>query len=429
MKLKNLAIGLLSLILLVVLAWLGTSIYFGRSTSQRIESVISKAMDKHAPVRVVDHKHEQSLFSSKGQFELRFNNIPVDADSGKQVFAVLVSYQVNNLLLPDSAMRFEWGAKPTGEAGKAIDQLFSKELNLSGKGKLGYGGKALTSLKMPELVMNQGTDKLVITPSSGFASWKDKSLNFDWKTDRISMVTDGASYEIEGIKFATDIQDRQRGIGSAEFSVDKASSKEVTFAGYKFKSVITDRNDRMDFTINQKLDSVSAANEKISNVVIDFTMTDLDGKSVEQLTEIIDSASDRAQNWTDDDKQGAIKATRSIIDKGFKMSMPKIYAEYGKGNIDGSVQLEVLKSDGNGSSFDVAKSVRASGQILGNGKLLDQSQKAMVVMMGIARDTKEGLKASFEYSGNKLTVNGKTQDVTRAIENLNETINTLFYKK
>ena len=226
----------------------------------------------------------------------------------------------------------------------------------------------------------------------------------------------------------TDIQNRQRGLGMAEFSVNKASSKDFTFTGYKFKTLSTERGDRLDFTINQKLDSISAASEKISNVVMDFSMTDLDATSVEQLTDILDSASDRIQSWTDDDKQRAKKALATMIGKGFKISIPKIYAEYGKGSIDGSVQLDVLKSDSNQNAFDFSKSVRASGQILGNGKLLDQSQKAMVVMMGIAKDTKEGLKASFEFSGNKLVINGKSQDVTDSVSMLNETVNELLYK-
>ncbi|HBI84547.1 YdgA family protein [Orrella sp. NBD-18] len=428
MKLKNFAISLGALIAIAVCVWLGSSIYIGRTTSQRIETLISKQLNPNASIRIVDHKHEQSLFSSKGQFEIRFNDIPVDADTGKQFFAVAFNYQVNNLLLPESVMRFEWMAKPTGEAGKEIDRLFSKEINLNGKGKLGYGGKALSSLKMPELVMNQGSDKLLITPSNGHISWKEKSLNFDWKTDRISLVTDGYSYDVEGIQFMTDIQNRQRGLGMAEFSVNKASSKDFTFTGYKFKTLSTERGDRLDFTINQKLDSISAASEKISNVVMDFSMTDLDATSVEQLTDILDSASDRIQSWTDDDKQRAKKALATMIGKGFKISIPKIYAEYGKGSIDGSVQLDVLKSDSNQNAFDFSKSVRASGQILGNGKLLDQSQKAMVVMMGIAKDTKEGLKASFEFSGNKLVINGKSQDVTDSVSMLNETVNELLYK-
>lgn len=428
MKLKSLAIGLISILIIAAAAWLGASIFIGRTTSQTIETLVAKPLNPKAPIRLVEHKHEQGLFSSKGQFEIRFNNIPIDADSGKQVFALLVTYQVNNLLLPESMMRFEWLAKPSGEAGKEIDRLFGKEINLNGKGKLGYGGKALTSLKMPELVMNNGKDKLQITPSNGSASWQDQKLNFEWKTDRIALVSDSSSYEIEGIKLATDIQNRQKGLATIEFGVDKLSSKELTIAGYKFNSNTTERGDRLDFIMNQKLDSISAANEKISNVVIDFTMTGLDAASIVQLTNVIEESSDQVQNWTDSDKQLAIKLSRNIIDKGFKMSIPKLYAEYGKGSLNGSLELEVLKSESAQDSFDIAKSVRASGQLLGNGKLLDQSQKAMILMMGIARDTKEGLKASFEYANNKLTVNGKTQNISDGVATANAVINELLYK-
>jgi hypothetical protein len=108
--------------------------------------------------------------------------------------------------------------------------------------------------------------------------------------------------------------------------------------------------------------------------------------------------------------------------------VPKLSAEYGKGSLNGSMIFEVLKAEPNATAFDVAKSVRASGELLGNGKLLDQSQKAMVIMFGIAKDTKDGLKASFDFNGKTLTVNGKAEDLSSSIVSVNEGINSVLYK-
>ena len=428
MKIKNLAISVIALIVLVACAWLGASIYMGRTTSQKIAALVSNPIAANSAVRLVEHKHEQGLFSSKGQFEIRFNNIPLDEVTGTQQFAIQVVYQVSNLLLPDSAMRFDWNVKPAGEIGKELDRLFGKEITLSGKGKLGYGGKAMSSLKLPELVLNEGSDKLVMTPSTGFVSWKDKAMTFDWKTDRISFVTEGKSMEIEGINIASDVQNRSRGIGTSQFSIAKLSTNDVTMTGYNFKSLGVERGDRLDVSLNQKIDALSAANEKISNIVLDFSLNDLDSESIEKLGEIISNASEKFENWTDDDKTNAIASVRKIIDKGFKMSVPKLSAEYGKGSITGSMIFEVLKAEPNATAFDVTKSVRASGELLGNGKLLDQSQKAMVIMFGIAKETKDGLKASFDFNGKTLTVNGKAEDLSQVIESFNAGINSALYK-
>lgn len=428
MKIKNLAISVIALIILVVCAWLGASIYMGRTTSQKITALVSNPIGANSSVRLVEHQHEQGLFSSKGQFEIRFNNIPLDEVTGTQQFAIQVVYQVSNLLLPDSAMHVDWNVKPAGETGKELDRMFGKEITLSGKGKLGYGGKALTSLKLPELVLNEGSDKLVMSPSTGFASWKDKQMNFDWKTDRISFVTEGKSMEIEGISVTSDVQNRSRGTGTTQFSIAKLSTNDATLTGYSFKSLGVERGDRLDLSFNQKIDAASAANEKISNIVLDFSINDLDTESIEILGDIVSNATDKFENWTDDDKTKAIASVRKIMDKGFKVSVPKLYAEYGKGSITGSTIFEVLKAEPNATSFDITKSVRASGELLGNGKLLDQSQKAMVIMFGIAKETKEGLKASFDFNGKTLTVNGKSEDLSAVISSINDGINSVFYK-
>jgi valyl-tRNA synthetase len=95
----------------------------GRTTSQKIAALVSNPIAANSAVRLVEHKHEQGLFSSKGQFEIRFNNIPLDEITGSQQFAIQVVYQVSNLLLPDSAMRFDWNVKPAGEIGKEVDRL------------------------------------------------------------------------------------------------------------------------------------------------------------------------------------------------------------------------------------------------------------------------------------------------------------------
>ena len=138
---KKILISLVVLVVIVVSGWLGASIYVGRSVATIVANLSAKA-GQNAAIRMVQPEHKQGLLSSTGQFEIRFNDVAVDAKSGNQMFALQVNYSVENLLLPSSSMRFKWEVKPVGKSGTEFNRLFGSEIKLTGQGKLAYGGKA-----------------------------------------------------------------------------------------------------------------------------------------------------------------------------------------------------------------------------------------------------------------------------------------------
>ena len=425
MSMKKIGITLVSLVLLVCAAWLGASIYMGRTTEKWISTLVEQTT-KQKKLRLVNLKHEQSLFHSQGQFEIRFNELGADASTGKQKFSVVVDYRISNLLLPASSMRFNWNMKPSGEYGVEVNRLFGSELALQGKGQLGYGGRALTSLKMPELVMRDGKDRLNISPSSGQFSWAGQAVSFDWKTDRISMLTDGMPLDIEGVSAKADFTNRSRGIGSFEFAVNKLSTKEGTAEGMGVQTTVVERNDRIDLTVNHKLASLTAAGQKIRDLVIDLSLSGLDVSSIDTLSSIA-SDSDDFQSLTADEQSRAKAAARKLFNQGFTIALPKISAQVNSGSINGDVKVEFLQSDNPAlSEFSSVKSLRASGQLLAKGKAVDNAQKMMALMMGLATDTKEGLKSSFEFTGTTFKANGKTRDVSNEISLIDGYINGLL---
>ena len=114
MSIKKIGIALVSIVLVASAAWLGASIYVGRTTEKWVATLVEQTT-KQKKLRLVNLKHEQSLFHSQGQFEIRFNQLGADLATGKQKFSVLVEYRISNLLLPGTSLRFNWNMKPSGE--------------------------------------------------------------------------------------------------------------------------------------------------------------------------------------------------------------------------------------------------------------------------------------------------------------------------
>jgi len=426
MSLKKISISLLTLVVLVVGAWLGASIYLGRTTAKWVSTLVEQTA-KQKTIRLVNLQHKQGLFSSVGQFEVRLNDLGADVSTGRQKLAVIVDYRVANLLLPGSSMRFEWSMKPSGEYGAEFNRIFGSELTLEGKGKLAYGGRAISSLKLPELVMRDGEDRMQISPSTGQLAWVGNALSFDWKTDRITLRSDGQPIDIVGVNASADITNRNRGIGTMKFGVDKFSTQTTTAQGFGVQSTVAERGDRLDILFNHQLASLDIAGQKVRDILVDLTISDLDISSVDTLSAIA-SDSDDFQSLTADEQSKAVLAARKLLNQGLVIALPKISAQIGSGSINGDVKIEILKSNEAAPvAFSTQKSLRASGQLFAKGKVIDQTQKMMALMMGLATDSKEGLKSSFTFSGNTLKANGKSYDVSDSLSMIDDYINGLLY--
>ena len=116
MNTKKLATIIIGLLLAAICAWLGASIYLGRTTTAAFKKVLAETPRQNA-VRFVNLQHQQGLLSSNGQVEVRFNDLGASPGTGTQLVALQLEYRMANLLLPTSLTRFEWRLRPTGDAG------------------------------------------------------------------------------------------------------------------------------------------------------------------------------------------------------------------------------------------------------------------------------------------------------------------------
>jgi hypothetical protein len=427
-RMKKILIAVGVVVVIAVSGWLGASIYVGRTAATIIANLSARA-GQNAAIRLTEVNHKQGLFSSAGQFEIRFNEVAVDAKSGNQMFALQVNYSVENLLLPSSSMRFKWEVKPVGKNGVEFNRLFGSEIKLTGQGKLAYGGKALSTLKLPELAMKQGKELFHLSPSSGNIVWGDKTVALQWKTDRLSSRGDDHALDINGLSFTSDIQNRARGLGAMQFAIDKFSTKEATAESIAVNVAINENNAKLELNVTPTIASLTVAGQKLSDLALEFVVKGLDIASIDTLSAIGNDSND-FRNLTADEQTRASGALQNLVAKGFSIGLPKISAKMGTGSVKGDLLIEVSKPAGSAADkFSFAQSVKANGKLEAQGRIIDNTQKRLALMLGLATETREGLRASFQFANGSVRANGKSHDVRDNLAYFDELINAKLYPK
>jgi len=425
---KKILISVVVIVVIAVSGWLGASIYLGRSAAALIANISAKA-GQNAAIRLTELSHKQGLLSSAGQFEIRFNDVAVDEKSGKQLFALQVNYSIEHLLLPSSSMRFNWQVKPVGQAGTEFNRMFGSEIKLTGQGKLAYGGKAFSTLKLPELAMKQGKELFHLSPSSGNIVWGEKTVALQWKTDRLSSRGDDHALDVHGFSFTSDIQNRVRGLGTMQFAIDKFSTKEATAESIAVNVAINENNAKLELNVTPKITSLTVAGQKLSDLLLEFSVKGLDINSVDTLSAISTDSND-FRNLTADEQARASGALQNLVTKGFSIGLPQISAKMGTGSVKGDLLIEISKPAGSAvDKFSFAQSVKASGKLDAQGRIIDNTQKRLALMLGLATETREGLRANFQFANGTLRVNGKSHDVRDNLAYFDELINAQLYPK
>ena len=422
MNMKKLATITIGLLLAAVCAWLGASIYLGRTATAAFKKVLAETPRQNA-LRFVNLQHQQGLLSSTGQVEIRFNDLGASPATGTQLVALQLEYRMMNLLLPTSTMRFEWRLRPAGDAGVELNRLFGSELQLSGAGSVHYGGLARSSIAMPELVLREGKDKLQVSPSSGSIAWDQSSLAFAWNTARISIRGEGNALDVQDLSFDAQLTNLRRGTGTMRLGIDKYSTTYGVAQGLNIQASVTEEGDRAAILMVPKLASLEVAGQKLRNIGLELAVRGLDQASIDTLSAVAQDSGD-FQNVTADERSRAAVAARKLLDRGFTVTISKLAAEIGEGSLAGDMQIEVKKSDAQTPEpFSIAKRVAANGKLTSTGKVIDGLQRRLLVMLGLATESPEGLRAEVQFDAGKLKANGRDYDLTAELGLLDDQIN------
>ena len=102
------------------------------------------------------------------------------------------------------------------------------------------------------------------------------------------------------------------------------------------------------------------------------------------------------------------EALRVLFINGWKVGLSKLNAQADGGEVQGQILLE-LEPDAAGQ-IDLEKNLKLNGEVKVTGKLLTVDQQDMLVKLGMAVKTAEGLQSNVSMAKGKLKINGKEDE-------------------
>ena len=418
-------ISLVAVAGLLVAVWLGASLYSARTTGHFITS-LPELYKQNDFMHIKTVEHQQSLFSSSGKFEIRFSNFIPLADGAPTALGVIIQYKISNLLLPDSAGRLEWKMTGDDSIDPVLKQLFGQGPTMHGKGHVSYGGQRQSSVELSELLFKDTQTAIKLTPLKGLATWDNDTLKLKLQSDHLNARTESVLTDWRGMTIDINLSNRNLGLGTYSFGIDKGTSDSSTFEGMKLTKVTSLENERFNLAISQTIKHFSYEKFKLSDVDQEFALRGLDKNSVMSISTILRDAKD-VNKLTAEDRVALSKSLRDLFNKGFSIGLPRLAAKLEGGSLSGDLSIEVIKADGTATAFSSAQRLRALGQVKINGNGgLDKTQQMTALMLGLAVKTPEGLKTSFEFTKGVIVANGKSFNVQENLKFIDDMINAVL---
>ena len=415
----------IALIVILVGSWLGASFYSARTTGHYVTSM-PELYKQNDYMHIKTIEHHQSAFSSNGQFEIRFPHLIPTTEGASGAIGFVVQYKISNLLLPDSAGRLEW--KMTGD--DAIDpvlkKIFGQGPTMHGKGHITYSGQRHSSVDLSELLFKDAQSSLKLTPLTGQATWDNTSLHLKLKSDHLHARTESIVTDWHGMAIDIKLSNRNLGLGTYVFEIDKGASQSSTFEEMKITKIASLVNERFNLAIAQTIKQYSFDKIKLSDIDQEFVLSGMDKESVMAISYILRNVKD-IYTLTADEQVKMSSALRTLFNKGFSFGIPRLSTKIDGGALTGKMNVEVLSADGSDVPFSSAQRLRAAGHVdlIGRGGL-DNAQRMTALMLGLAVKTPEGMKTSFEFVNGVIMANGKTFDVKDNLIFLDNMINALI---
>lgn len=414
---------------LLAVAWLGGSFYINQQTAAEIKALVDKA-GTGCTVRIQNPQHQQSLFTSSGQFELHAGD-QCNADNElRDLLVAKVEYQTNSVILPNALTRFSWTLKQVPNAVGKADAL----LELTGEGATRLTGATFSTIQSQAVTGYFDDGSWRLEPLVGDVEWHDKAMLFNLKSPRLVSRGGGDALDIQGIALHADLTDTSLSIGNSAFTIDKISTSQGFAQGFSISTVTTQNTDRLDSQVLYALNAFSALGYDGQDLKVELGVNGMHLPSVKTLMALSeDSAS--LQNLTVEEDQKYRAALRELINQGLSVSLTKLAGTVknasDSSSVDGNFKIVIKPNSAPNQAIELAKVLDSSGQVMLKGNLLSEEQKNQLTQMGSAVSTPDGLLASYDYSAGILKANQQIVDqqaIQAALISADGYINTFLNK-
>jgi hypothetical protein len=405
---------------LVFAIWLGATIAGSVLAESKLKEWAAHS-GKPSGLRIVNLQHDRGYFASSGRFDLQLHD-GCGSDSSDDRSAQ-VEYRLDHRVLPTGLMRFEWRLAFTGGDGSRTTGGGGLGAPLEGKGRLSYGGTAYSSFALPDLAVREANALTQLSGFKGHAAIGSDTLGISGKAERMVARGNGKALELRQIDFSLDLRDRHRGVGTFSFGIDGIATRKGSAEGLRFVVDATEREDRIDVKVSPALRSVQMPGATARDLALEISLKDLHAESAGTIHRIAGDTC-MLKNMTADEDRQVREALRALLLNGLSVGLSKISGTVASGQLDGELRIALDKGK-EGEALELARRLKASGRLAVKGKALSDDQKSMIVALGFATESPEGLMASFDYADGFARVNGRAfdaGDVQRALSSMERTL-------
>lgn len=418
----NLAFAAAAALLLAGL-WLACGIGSGYFVEAKLETLEAQATGQ-AQVRVVDLVHERGLLSSQGRMELRLDEPCATTPSQ---YAAVVDYQIAHALLPGSLARFEWTLRLTGRGRDERPVKLENADRLHGAGKVSLGGQLSSSIRLPEISILSAGTAFELAPLTGSISLGGKALGIDLNADRMVVRGGGQALELRTVQVRIDLRDRDRGIGRVGLTVEGVASSAVVVEGLAMLIDAVEHGDLVDVRMSTGMRFMQVAGVVARELGIEFAVRDLHAASVETIQRFARETC-LTQNIALEERRTFRDALKTLLDRGLSVGITKVAGVVAGGSIEGELglTLERMRNDG---GLDLGSRLKASGRLHAKGMRLRPDQENLIIGLGLATKSPEGLVAGFDYADGMLKANGRVfdaEEVRKSVVALEHKINWML---
>lgn len=391
-------------IALFAAVWLGTSFYLGRNAERELAERVQKTATD-CGVRLNNLQQQSGLLSASGTLELQVGDLCNTDPDGKYWVVADVQYNINHLILPGSVMRFNWTLRQRPESGQG-----GPGLQFSGSGHSAFSGTLFSEIASTELSGEADDASWRVEPLTGRVEAGERSLNLSLQVPRFTARGDGNALDLQGVGLQLNLQDRELGLGSSSFTIDKVATGNGSGERLAVASETVRNGDRIDAKILYALGGLDAMGYSARDLAVEIAVRGLYAESVKTLAEIA-RESKSFRNLTQEENKRYRKAVKQAINRGFSTGITKLSGSVGnaeqQSGLNGQLTIEVKPNADPDADIQLAKMLQSSGQVSVTGNAIGEEQKNQWLEMGVAKAGADGIQAGFDYSAGILKTNDR----------------------
>ena len=399
-------VSVLTLGVILAAGWIGVSAYVGFKAQQELAVLTNPPMGT-TPLRFSDATHDRGLLTSNGSMIVHYPDPDADQQSPSDLFQVRINYTIDHRVMLTHLSTYALTANLIGEGAQAVTAMFGQNPSLTGQGRWGWDGQALSRYALPALKSEQADFTFEMSPINGQLKIKQAELEFEMSLPSLLVADANGVTRISDVQATLMTKDRYTGEGRSVFTIGQIEFPDGQAQAIKFVGESVYAGDRLNVSIGKAIGGLTVAGMTVSNLKLDIVLEGLYAKSMASLSAVMNVAGN-LDDLTPAQQRIVKDAMRDLITHGLSVSISDIQATTKDGVAKASAKLQVKPTAQATTTlaFDASKQLVFNANLDLEGTAISPSLTAIGTMMGVIVERQNGFEGSVSLEEGQLVING-----------------------